>query len=229
MTLTPQQPPVPISPAPRRPLRADAQRNRQAIICAAARVFAAQGTSVTLEHIAETAGVGVGTIYRRFSSVDELASVVLEAKMTQVAEHTERNAERALSQPWEAFRDQVHFLLDQQADDVALGEVILDPRATTDGFQAQVRRTFDAATLLVERVQAAGAIRPDFDASDLYLLLHAGAGLIRGQAPCAARERLREYLLQAFRDPGSTPLPNPPEHWARPPSVSSGDSSGETA
>ena len=51
---------------PERPLRADAERNRQRILDAAAAEFAERGLSVTLDEIAARAGVGVGTVYRRF-------------------------------------------------------------------------------------------------------------------------------------------------------------------
>ncbi len=123
---------------PQRPLRADAERNRQAIICAAGRVFAQEGTGVTLEHIAEVAGVGVGTIYRRFASIDDLVAVVLEAKMTSYADRTEHAAEQALTEPWPAFRDYVMFMLEQQATDMSFSEVILDPRTATALFRREI-------------------------------------------------------------------------------------------
>ncbi|BDI24251.1 TetR/AcrR family transcriptional regulator [Herbiconiux sp. L3-i23] len=197
-----------------RPLRADAERNRQAIICAAGSVFAEEGTAVTLERIAAVAGVGVGTIYRRFSSVDELVSVVLEEKMRRYADRTEEAAVQAEAEPWEAFRDWVLYILEQQATDLAFSDVILSTDVGSELFQAEVRRAFRASVLLVNRARAAGAIRVDFDHSDLLMLQHANAGLIRGthrSAPGAWR-RLADYMLQSFRT-SAEDLTAPPQAW----------------
>jgi AcrR family transcriptional regulator len=201
-----------------RPLRADAERNRRAILCAAASLFAEEGTDVTLERIASIAGVGVGTIYRRFSSVEEVVAIVLEGKMSAYADRTEQAAEQALKQPWVAFRDYVLFILEQQADDIAFSQVALSPGRGTELFRRHTRRALVASHRLVERVREAGAIRPDFDHSDLYLLLNANAGLVRSTRTSSpeAWKRLGHYMLQAFRHRSeSEPLPPPSEVWLR--------------
>jgi AcrR family transcriptional regulator len=198
-----------------RPLRADAERNRQAIICAAGSVFAAEGTAVTLERIAAQAGVGVGTIYRRFASVDELVAVVLEEKMRRYADRTEQAAEDARERPWEAFRDWVLFILEQQATDLSFSDVTLSDTGS-ELFRAEVRRALRASFTLVTRARSAGAIRPDFDHSDLLLLQHANAGIVRGThrfAPEAWR-RFGDYMLQSFRV-GQGRLAEPPAVWTR--------------
>jgi AcrR family transcriptional regulator len=201
----------------KRPLRADAERNRQAIICAAGSVLAQEGSDVTLEHIAAVAGVGVGTIYRRFSSVDELMGVVLEEKMRRYAERTEQAAEQAQTEPWEAFRDYVMFTLEQQATDAAFSDALLSPRTGTDLFRDELSRAFRASLRLVDRAREAGVVRDDFDHTDLYLLQHAARGLLRGTQRTAplAWKRLGEYMLQAFREAGAEPLTPPSKIWAR--------------
>ena len=199
-----------------RPLRADAERNRQAIICAAGSVFAERGTAVTLEHIAEVAGVGVGTIYRRFPSIEDLVSVVLEEKMRRYADRTEDAAKQAIEEPWEAFREWVLFILEQQATDLSFSDVLLSSGAGSELFRAETRRAFRASVALVERARKAGVIRKDFDHSDLYLLQQANAGLVKGthrSAPQAWR-RFGDYMLQAFRDEGVTLTP-PSIVWTR--------------
>lgn len=208
---------------PERPLRADAERNRRAIIAAATTVFAEEGTTVTLEHIAEAAGVGVGTIYRRFSSVDELMAEVLVEKMAAYADRTEQAAEHALSAPWEAFRDYVMFLLEEQSRDLAFSDVILTTRGGSDLFRAEKARAFRASVQLVNRARAAGAIRADFDHSDLYVLQNANAGLLRGTQRSAplAWKRFGEYMLQAFKTPGKIPLTPPSKAWMRAQSLES--------
>lgn len=205
------------TPTGGRPLRSDAERNRQAIICAAGSVLAEQGTEVTLEHIAEAAGVGVGTIYRRFPSLSALVAVVLEEKMRRYADRTEQAAEQALTEPWEAFRDYVLFIMEQQADDLAFSDIILSPSRGTDVFHSELGRAFDASVTLVDRVRAAGVVRQDFDHTDLHMLLYANGGLVRGaqrEAPLAWK-RFAEYMLQAFQAPGTTPLTPPSEIWTK--------------
>jgi AcrR family transcriptional regulator len=197
-----------------KPLRADAERNRQAIICAAGSVFAEQGTAVTLEHIAEIAGVGVGTIYRRFASVDDLVAVVLEEKMRRYADRTEEAADQAHSEPWEAFNAWVLFILEQQATDLGFSDVILSAGSGSALFQSEVRRALRASIHLVNRARAVGAIRSDFDHSDLLMLQHANAGLVRGthrDAPDAWR-RFADYMLQSFKSVAA-PLAPPPAEW----------------
>src|SRR6266536_3319791 len=61
-----------------RPLRRDAERNRQQILLAARAAFAERGLEVTLDEIAQRAGVGVGTVYRRYSNKDELIDELFE-------------------------------------------------------------------------------------------------------------------------------------------------------
>lgn len=202
--------------AEQRPLRADAERNRRAIICAAATVLAEQGTDATLEHIAEVAGVGVGTIYRRFPTLDNLVGVVLEEKMSRYADRTEVAADEATTRPWEAFREYVLFTLEQQALDLGFSDVILHSHTTgTDTFRTEINRAFRASVTLVDRVVAAGAVRPDFHHSDLYLLQQANGGLLRGTQKTApeAWKRLADYMLEAFRAPGTSPISKPPAEW----------------
>src|SRR3981189_750452 len=61
-----------------RPLRRDAERNRQQILLAARAAFAERGLEVTLDEIAQRAGVGVGTVYRRYSNKDDLIDELYE-------------------------------------------------------------------------------------------------------------------------------------------------------
>ena len=64
-----------------RPLRRDAERNRQRILEAARDAFAEEGLSVTLDEIARRAGVGVGTVYRRFPDKEQLIEALFEDQM----------------------------------------------------------------------------------------------------------------------------------------------------
>lgn len=200
-----------------RPLRADAERNRQAIICAAGTVFAQEGMEVTLERIAQAAGVGVGTIYRRFDSVDHLLAVVLEEKMRRYADRSEEAAEQARIEPWEAFRDYVMYILEQQATDLAFSDLIVSPRGMSELFHEHNERAFRASVVLVERARDAGVLRLGFHHSDLYLLTNSNRGVLKGTqrvAPDGWR-RFAEYVLDGFRHAGAEVGTPPSERWVQ--------------
>src|ERR1051325_8125083 len=78
-----------------RPLRRDAERNRQRILEAASEVFNERGLEVSLDEIARHAGVGVGTVYRRFRSKEELVEALFMDRLDTVA----AVADEALSTP----------------------------------------------------------------------------------------------------------------------------------
>jgi 23S rRNA (pseudouridine1915-N3)-methyltransferase len=68
-----------------KPLRRDAQRNRERILAAAREVFAERGVAATLDDVAARAGVGVGTVYRRFRNKDVLLDELFEARIDELA------------------------------------------------------------------------------------------------------------------------------------------------
>jgi AcrR family transcriptional regulator len=67
-------------------LRADAQRNRAAILAAAAEVFARRGAKATTEQVAQRAGVAVGTVFRHFPTKDALLAAILKQSLARLAE-----------------------------------------------------------------------------------------------------------------------------------------------
>lgn len=179
-------------------------------------MFATQGSDVTLEYIAEMAGVGIGTVYRRFGTVHGLLGVVFERKMTHYADIAEQSAEHASIDPLHAFQEFVGFMLRQQAENLAFSDVILLPGLGTDRLRADRTRALDATCVLVERARAAGVIRPDFDETDFFLLQQANAGVLRLTRRSApnAWKRLGQYMLDGFQHTGSR-LEPPSATWLR--------------
>src|SRR3954470_19664294 len=106
-----------------RPLRADAERNRQRIITAAKTLFAERGVDVSVEDIAQAAGVGIGTFYRRFPDRESLVEAVFVSKLERIAEAA-RDA-LAIDDPWEAFRAFVVTVARMHARDRGLKDVLL--------------------------------------------------------------------------------------------------------
>lgn len=183
-------------------LRADAVRNRDAILCAAASVFAASGPDASLNDVARAAGVGIATLYRRFPTRDSLFEAVYDAKMTAYADAAERAAEDALSEPWSAFCDHVAALVEDQVADPAFGTVLLSPLQGSDIFASEHERAFTATKLLVRRTRASGVARDDLHHSDLYVLLASSAALVTQPGPLEphkAARRLATLFLDGVR------------------------------
>ena len=141
--------------ARRRKPRADAQRNRSALIEAARTAFGAEGTSASLEDIARSAGVGIGTLYRHFPTRDVLIGEVYRNEVEKLAA-----AARELSaseSPLEALREWLLLFVDYFATKLILADAIRSMVAVTAGTGDILSR---AVTALVERAIESGDIAP---------------------------------------------------------------------
>ena len=191
-------------------LRSDAERNRAQIITAARAAFAESGLDAPLHAIAHRAGVGIGTLYRRFPDRGALIAAAFEDEMRQFA----RAVDDALAEPdpWTGFRRYVETMTRMQARDPGFRDLVTLASPATGEFEALHRRTFAGIQTLVERAQRSGALRADFVPEDIIMLLMANQGVIMGTAKTAPRTqpRLVAYLLQAFAAPGAGALPPPP-------------------
>ncbi len=152
-----------------RPLRRDALANRQRIVDAAREVFASRGSAATLDEVAQRAGVGVGTVYRRFPSKELLLQAALEERLEEHA----AAIEAALHAPtgWDGFVRFLHRAAELHAEDQALRDVELGA-GFEDRYLAGVReRIMPVVARLVDRAKAEGSLRPDVTAEDVPLLL----------------------------------------------------------
>lgn len=190
-------------------LRADARRNRDKLIDAAREVFAERGLDATLEEVARRAGVGVGTLYRRFPTREDLVACAFEAKMAEyVAAIDEALAD---PDPWAGFCRYIEQVCAMQAADRGFTDVLTLTFPTQRRFEAQRAHSYRGAVTLIERAKAAGRLRSDFVPEDLVMVLMANAGVVAATVQVApqAWRRLVGYLLQAFATHGD-PLPDPP-------------------
>jgi AcrR family transcriptional regulator len=160
--------PAACSVAGDRPLRRDAERNRQRILEAAREAFAEQGLSVTLDEIGRRAGVGVGTVYRRFPDKAQLIDALFEDRINEFVALAEQCL--GFEDAWEGL---VYFLeraTREHAGDRGFKEVAL---SGLDGLErCSLARQLMVPVLdrLVARAQADGSLRPDLAATDLPLL-----------------------------------------------------------
>lgn len=193
---------VPVLQTAPRGLRADACRNRDAIVSAARDVFARHGLQAPLEDIARQAGVGIATLYRRFPSRERLVAAALIDKVSQYA----RAASDARQDPdaWHGFACFVRRICELQADDRGLSDLLSMTLPASEEVEQLRAAAGEHVAALVERARTAGRLRPDFAPEDLMLLLIANAAVAhvtRSDAPDAWR-RLVALFLDAFQYPG---------------------------
>jgi AcrR family transcriptional regulator len=194
-------------------LRADARRNRVRILRAARAAFAEEGIEVGVDEIARRAGVGVGTLYRRFPTKESLVAAIFEDRLADL----EAAAEDALGgpDPAAAIEGFIEAAASMLAEDLGLVEMVEDGLPLDEVFADGKARLLSRLGDLVDRAKAGGAIRPDAVAEDLMVILLMLGHLIRRTPeddPSAEgwRRYLRLLMQGLGADPGQ-PLPPPPE------------------
>ena len=194
----------------RRPLRVDAERNRRRIVEAAQSAFADHGLDVPLEDVADRAGVGIATLYRRFPTRDDLIAACFERRLEEYA----LAAEEALGAPdgWSGFTAYVERICSMQAADRGLKDVLTQTFPTARVLEAHRARGYELSLRIIRRAQADGTLRTDFVPEDLILLLMANAGVVQGagRAAPAAWRRFVTMMLDGLRSERASPLPPPP-------------------
>ena len=217
------------APAPARsPRRAQAERNDQALLRAAREVLAAEGAHASVAAIAAQAGVGIGSLYRRYRSKQALFQHLCAVALDQWLQAAEEGLAHA--DPWEGLAHYVSAGID-------LGPGSLAPIAgtieVTREMEARARRGDEAVEALVARAHAAGVLRSDATAVDLSLLieqlsksplleqLQRQGRLDLMEAAMNARRRLIAIALDGLRATAGAPLPGPAptsvlftERWA---------------
>lgn len=146
-------------------------RNQQRIIVAARELFATQGLDITLDLVAEHAGVGVGTVYRRFANKQELIVAAVEESVRELAEQ----AELALHHPdpWLGIVQFFGYACEHLAVNRGLSEMVRTQENGEDSAIKCVRERLEPAVLsIVERATDAGVLRDGIDTSDFFALIH---------------------------------------------------------
>lgn len=153
--------------ATERPLRRDAELNRRKIIESARIVFSERGFGASLDDIAHHAGLGVGTVYRRFPSKEHLVEAMFVERMDEVR----AMAEQALSapDPWEGLVDFLMRTAELHSVDRGLREVMLSNNFGQERVAAAKDRVIPVAIELVRRAKESGQLRADFEATDLAI------------------------------------------------------------
>jgi AcrR family transcriptional regulator len=188
--------------------RADARRNREAVLAAAKKLFADQGLEAQIPDVAKAAKVGVGTVYRHFPTKDDLIAAL-------AAQHFERLAQKAregleMEDAWEGIAEFIRFSTQIQADDRGLCEVT-GSRPDLMDRAAQATELPELCDRLVKRAQRSGKLRRDLEWQDIPMIACGlGRSTYATMGPAVGRwPRLVEIVLDGLRAPGSGKLPPP--------------------
>ncbi|MDR0343366.1 MAG: TetR/AcrR family transcriptional regulator [Nocardiopsaceae bacterium] len=188
--------------------QAEAARNDRLLLDAAREVFAAQGAGASVAAIAGRAGVGIGSLYRRYATKQELQQHLCVLAMEQASEAAERGL--AADDAWAGLAGYI-------GDCVAFGTGALAPLAgqipVSERMWQTARRGRQLADRLVARAHQAGVLRADVTALDISLLMELFSRRSPIRAPGqdqAHRQRLLAIALDGLRAPARQPLPGQP-------------------
>ena len=194
-----------------RPLRADAERNRERILEVAAELFRDRGADASLEEVAVRAGVGIGTVYRRFGDRDGLIDALFDARLEEVAALGERAL--GLDDPWDGLETFLRESARISVADRGFREVALNPSRGRDRAARARERIAPLAGRLLARAREDGRLRADFEVFDVPML-QLMLGTVADVAGEIAPELWERYFailldgLKASRDESSS-LPVP--------------------
>jgi AcrR family transcriptional regulator len=190
-------------------MRADARRNRGAIVAAAYELFAEKGTEAQMDEIARRARVGVGTLYRHFPAKEDLLDAVIARRFERLAERA-AEAVRIASrgEAWEAFKGYIEWSAEMQAGDRALSEAMatrserMHAAAVGSGLVEELEQLLDHA-------KRAGTLREDLVVEDIPALVCAIGAVAAAavQKPGWRWDRVIAIWLDGARAPGVSELP----------------------
>jgi len=208
-----------------RQLRRDAQENLERVLEHAAAVFASGGLGVTLADIAAAAGVGVGTLYRRFPDKDELILAVYRDKMLATIGKVQLASVAA--DPGAAFRGLIESGADDFASDRGFRDLVLGglteslgwarsgpPTALNEAIDFMNTSISGHLAVLIERAKAAGELRADVEPTDVQLVnaaVQAVVGFSSTSRP-GIEKRMISMILDGLRprSDADRALPTPP-------------------
>lgn len=183
-----------------RPLRADAQRNRERILMAAREAFSRSGADVQMDDIALAAGVGVGTVYRHFPTKDAL----VDRLISQQFESFCLRAQAALAEPStddaEVLFDFLRATAEACAGDVGMQHIFRQGSHTASGSKLASETGLSAlAGELIARGQRAGTVRADFDPDDIGMIMCGLGGVVGNRDPAWDWRRYFALVLDGVR------------------------------
>jgi AcrR family transcriptional regulator len=172
-------------------MRADALRNLDAVLDAARALFAERGIDVPVDEIARAAGLGIGTVYRRFPTKDALVAAVVDRGADELG--AAATAASRARDPGPAFFGFVREAAAVMARDRAVLAIARTRGERREDRSPAVARLFAAVEVLLARVQEAGVVRPGITAEDLSALL-SGVGHAANEGGRPSPDGLARYV-----------------------------------
>jgi len=175
----------------RRPHRADARRNFDAVLAAARDAFGKHGTDASLEDIARQANVGIGTLYRNFPTRQDLLEAVYVGEIEELCQAAR---DVAGLEPWEAFNAWLERFAAYVATKLALLQAL---NKDSEVFRACKGAMYASALPIFERAQESGAVRKDVSLDDVTRMI---SGMVASTyASDDQRERVMSIALDGLR------------------------------
>jgi AcrR family transcriptional regulator len=190
-----------------RAVRADAQRNIDALLEAALAVFASSGVDAPVREIVEKAGVGIGTFYRHFPQRADLVAAVFKREVDACADAAPILA--AEHEPGEALARWMQRYAAFIATKRGLASALHSGNAAFDTLPAYFHsRLVPALRALLDAATAAGAVRTDVDAEDLLVAVASLCSHAYDRGPDHAR-RMVALLVDGLRYGATSPANTP--------------------
>ena len=186
-----------------RPLRADAQRNRERLLDAAVRAFAQEGPDVTLDAIAKDAGVGIGTLYRHFPTREALVEAAYRNELARLCDAVPGLL--ADLPPDQAMRMWMDRFVDYMTTKRDMADALRAVIASGGNPYSESRgRLITAVTTLLDAGAAAGTLRPDVEPGDVLTSLSGVSMATVGPEQRDRAGRVLDLLMEGlrYRPPG---------------------------
>lgn len=190
-----------------RPLRADAERNRQRILEAGHEVFGERGLRATLDEVAERAGVGVGTVYRRFPDRETLVRALYEDRVEELVEIAKRGEQNP--DPWEGLVGVLREGAEFHGRNRAVRELTFSPPGQRDWVDRTRGIVRPKIAKLVAAAQEQGKLRADMatlDVPQIHMMLAEVMEVTADVSP-DAWERLLTYVIDGLVTSRDKPTP----------------------
>jgi AcrR family transcriptional regulator len=177
-------------------LRADARRNRDRLLSAADDAFRRDGVAASLDEIARSAGVGIGTLYRHFPTRNDLVAALVQVDLERVAELADELCADAASDVLASWIDELirHTVVYR-----GLAEAVAATTGGASTFGRACEHVHSAGGRLVQREQRRGIVRADVHPDDVISLANAIASVVEGDRDRRRRKRLIGLLIDGVR------------------------------
>jgi AcrR family transcriptional regulator len=187
-------------------MRADARRNRERIIEAAREVFGPQRADAQIDDVARRAGVGVGTVYRHFPDKHALMGALVRERFELFNARLREAVANEHGKAFEALADALCDNAVSMTDDAATRFALMSGGEPVFAYAAAEAGEFlELARVLVLRAQAEGALRKDFRAEDIPMVMCSVCSTMDTHKPDWDWRRLLDIMLAGMREP--TPRP----------------------